>query len=218
MNPNALFDQIFHALPDESVRQSESYHTVSVLDYPNKDAPDSWVDSSHEGVNHILKGLANDGVKVTFKQRTDLLSYMSQPVAVPFFDGSTNELHLLLRALYDSDVLYFHSVLHEASHATGRNEDTGGNGRLRYAFRPVEECTAELSTAILLNELGLWTPEVANEVAYYVQQWSKNSRIAEIRTLFEGVQRDPLVRSQADVLRIAATRAIEASSRLLRYL
>lgn len=93
-----------------------------------------------------------------------------------FYRPSTDSIYLPLREQFPQIAEYYSTAFHEATHSTGhpsrlnRLNTSAFFGSEDYSR---EELIAEMGAAILMNELGIETPETFRNSAGYVQGWLK---------------------------------------------
>lgn len=96
----------------------------------------------------------------------DIASY------IPSYDQIT----MPLPEMFDSENYYYKTLYHEAIHSTGhksrlnRIKESSGFGSDPYAK---EELVAELGAAIMMNYVGIETPETDKNTEAYIKSWIK---------------------------------------------
>ena len=96
----------------------------------------------------------------------DIASY------IPSYDQIT----MPLPEMFDSENYYYKTLYHEAIHSTGhksrlnRIKESSGFGSDPYAK---EELVAELGAAIMMNYVGIETPETDKNTEAYIKSWVK---------------------------------------------
>ena len=93
-----------------------------------------------------------------------------------YYRPFTDEIHLPLREQFPQIAEYYSTAFHEATHSTGhtsrlnRLNTSAFFGSEDYSK---EELIAEMGSAILMNELGIETPDTFRNSAAYIQGWLK---------------------------------------------
>ena len=108
-------------------------------------------------------------------------------------------VHLPLRQTFNSTSAYYGTALHEMAHSTKEHGCPRNYGRRTWGDSgyATEELVAELSSAIVMHDLGLEKTVDTNHIAY-VQSWKKSIK-----------EKDKLAIIMDDILR--------CSKRILRH-
>jgi antirestriction protein ArdC len=93
-----------------------------------------------------------------------------------YWDPNSDEIHLPLRAQFDSQEEFLDTLFHELTHSTGHGsrldrKDLLENYGTHKSVRAREELIAEIGSAILASMLGVNTS--IDNVAAYVQSWKR---------------------------------------------
>lgn len=115
-------------------------------------------------VSPTVNALVATGIKVDYT-----------PVPNPRYDGETDSIHMLPPEAFESAEHYAFALAHELVHWTGKHARTGRMApEGMYGWQEgVEEMTAQLGAALLMDRDALFSDALQEYTATYVASWSR---------------------------------------------
>lgn len=128
----------------------------------------------------------------------------------PGYDFIDDRIDMPMPDRFDSPGMYTHAVIHEVIHWTGGPKQGGRLNRENTGQDyPFEEVVADLATAMVLSDLGLYTQEQATITAQYIYGWLPLSD-QHLRSLSSYAERKLSTSEMQEVWERACTKAEEA--------
>ncbi len=95
-----------------------------------------------------------------------------------FYSPSGDYIQVPCREQYQEANEFYSTLFHEMIHSTGYKSrlnrlTTGADARFGSQIYSKEELCAELGSAMILNQIGIETPETFTNSAAYIQSWLK---------------------------------------------